>query len=128
MIDNSQEYILCAAIKRKIPKDCNPYHAGTNDICEIELGYRHHDIFQRFPDQLSESEQGFYTSRGRYVDRFEAMKIAYKAGQVSEKVAIRKQTGEKCEITAYDTDGNPIDWDAIESKSPYYMLFSEDLY
>lgn len=87
-MDNTKEYILCSAIKRKIPRDCQPYWKGTNDICDVELGMRHHDIFHRFPDELSESDQGFYTSRGRYVDRYEGMKIAYEAGQVTADVAL----------------------------------------
>ena len=91
MIDNAKEYILCAAIKRKEPRDCTPYWPNTNDICNIELGYRHHDIYQRFGGVMSECEQGFYTSKGRYVDRYEAMKIAYEAGQVTEEVAFSKK-------------------------------------
>lgn len=52
---------------------------------------------------LVEWEQGFYTSKGRYVDRYEAMEIAYKCGQVSAEIALTEQ-------------GN------------YNRLFSEDLY
>ena len=48
MIDNSKEYILCAAIRRKRPREGSPYWDGTNDIMNIEIGYRHHDIFHRF--------------------------------------------------------------------------------
>lgn len=48
MIDNKKEYILCAAILRNNPNDCEPYHPGISDICNIEIGWRHHDIFQRF--------------------------------------------------------------------------------
>ena len=85
MIDNTKEYILCAAIKRKEPRDCQPYHPNTNDICNIELGYRHHDILHRFDGEMSECEQGFYTSKGRYVDRYEGMEIAFNAGQERSK-------------------------------------------
>lgn len=78
-----KEYILCAAIKRKIPRDCKPYHEGTNDICNIEIGYRHHDIIQRFgKDELDLTKQGFYTSKGRFVGRTWAWFIAIEAGQV----------------------------------------------
>lgn len=40
----------------------------------IEIGFRHHDIYQRFEGELSlkNKDQGFYTSKGRFVDRFEA--------------------------------------------------------
>lgn len=81
------EYILCAAVRRKEKRKSigNPYKEGTNDILDIELGYRHHDIFQRFPDELdiTPKAQGFYTSKGRFVDREEGYKIALEAGQLS---------------------------------------------
>lgn len=84
----NKEYILCAAVKRLKRRESsgNPYHEGTNDILDIELGYRHHDIYQRFPNELgvSSKAQGFYTSKGRFVDRREAYKIALEAGQLSE--------------------------------------------
>lgn len=80
------EWILCSAIKRKEPRDCSPYWEGTNDICNIELGMRHHDIFHRFPEEMNEREQGFYTSKGRYVDRKEGAEIAYAAGQIDSPV------------------------------------------
>lgn len=86
-----KEYILCAAIKRiKRRKSIgNPYNEGTNDILDIELGYRHHDIYQRFPNELdvSSKAQGFYTSKGRFVDREEGYKIALEAGQLSDNRA-----------------------------------------
>ena len=84
---NDDEWILCSAIQRKTPRECTPYYEGTNDICHIELGMRHHDIFHRFPDELNETEQGFYTSKGRYVDRKEGAEIAYAAGQIDTPVS-----------------------------------------
>lgn len=85
MIDNTKEYILCAAIKRTFPRiTSNPYHEGTNDILDIEIGYRHHDIYWRFQGEVknSRSAQGFYTSKGRFVDRKTAFVIAKEAGQI----------------------------------------------
>ena len=77
------EFILCSAIKRIKPREtkCN-YH--NNAIHLVELGYRHHDILIRFRGEVSTnvSDQGFYTSQGRFVDRIEAYKIAYNAGQL----------------------------------------------
>lgn len=84
----NDEYILCAAIKRKEPRivSRNPYWPGKNDILNIELGYRHHDIMIRFNDELDKSPdaQGFYTSNGRFVSREAAYKIAKAAGQIKE--------------------------------------------
>lgn len=84
---DKKEWILCSAIQRKTPRQCSPYWEGTNDICNIELGMRHHDIFHRFPNELNETEQGFYTSKGRYVNRKEAAEIAYAAGQIDTPVS-----------------------------------------
>ncbi len=108
MIDNSREYILCAAIKRKVPKQKTCLH--HNDIHLIEIGFRHPDIRDRFRGEidLSPHSQGFYTSKGRFVDRIEAMKIAVDCGQV---------TGDKL-LIGHTYDGEPI----------YNQLFSEDLY
>ena len=59
---------------------------NTGNIVEIEIGYRHHDIFQRFKEDVSRhpQDQGFYTSKGRFVNRKEALEIAIKAQQVKE--------------------------------------------
>lgn len=112
MIDNSKEYILCAALKRKVPKNTNSYH--QNDLDQIEIGYRHHDIRNRFKDEISCSpkDQGFYTSLGRFVSRQEAMQIAVACGQVNlppERVFQTRLI-----------DDEPV--------MKYGDLFSEDLY
>ena len=87
-----QEYILCAAIKRKTPIDVKIKNYKTNtlkddDIYSIEIGRRHNDILARFgKSQLDVIKQGFYTSWGRFVSREEALQIAKEAGQVSEDI------------------------------------------
>lgn len=80
-----EEYILCAAVKRIEPKDVSMYY--NNDLHLIEIGYRHCDIFAYYRDIVSRSsyDQGFYTSKGRFVNRKIAMKIALKCGQVLEE-------------------------------------------
>lgn len=86
----NQEYILCAAIKRKKPIKLDSYNYQTNnrhidDIYSIEIGRRHNDILARFgKSYLDIHKQGFYTSYGRFIDREEALLIAKKAGQVKE--------------------------------------------
>ena len=87
-----QEYILCAAIKRKTPIDVKIKNYKTNtlkddDIYSIEIGRRHNDILARFgKSQLDVIKQGFYTSWGRFVSREEALQIAKEDGQVSEDI------------------------------------------
>ena len=122
MIDNTKEYILCAAIKRKAPREGEPYWKGTNDIMDIEIGYRHHDIFHRFKDgeELNGIEQGFYTSKGRFVDRIEGMRIAYECGQVTAEIAFSKEW--------QHIKLNVIPDRKLVDKEKYNRLFSEDLY
>jgi hypothetical protein len=86
-MNNKIEYILCAAILRINERDFTMYH--HNDLRKIEIGYRHADIYRRFEGEVDKSPkaQGFYTSKGRFVNRKEAMEIAYNAGQVSIDVA-----------------------------------------
>ena len=84
----AREYILCAAIKRKEPVSVSGvnYKHGTtepDDIYTIEIGRRHNDILSRFgKDILDVTQQGFYTSFGRFVDRKEAFIIAKECGQL----------------------------------------------
>lgn len=105
MIDTRKEYIVCAAIKRLKSRDCTK-HYYTNDIYDIEIGYRHCDIFARFDGEVSlkPQDQGFYTSHGRFLNRYDAMEVAMLAGQVHT-------------TKAYRADGKTLN-----------QLFSEDLY
>lgn len=116
-----KEYILCAAWKRKSPREMEttPYKPANNDILLIELGYRHHDIEMRFGDELDTSScdaMGFYTSRGRFVSRLEAMEIALAAGQVTDKQA--------------HWSAAILEWLPVEGAKPGDLrpLSSEDLY
>lgn len=87
---HKKEYILCAAIKRKTPinvesKNYKTYTLEDDDIYSIEIGRRHNDIIARFgKDVLCLTQQGFYTSFGRFVSREEALQIAKDAEQVKE--------------------------------------------
>lgn len=92
------ETILCAAIwfndglkHEHQPKNIN--------IGYVVCGRRHHNVFithaiiqkgEIVPDKLlevpkHEQEQGFMTSLDRFVDRKEAVGIAFDAGQIVEK-------------------------------------------
>lgn len=118
MIDNSKEWICCAAYKtiqdpphlidleKRGFEVKNTYHEPHRQIMGMVTGWRHADIIWKFGDIIDKDDSGgFMTSRGRYVDRVEAMEIALAAGQVTEKKAIR-------------TDGI----------KPYWPLYSEDIY
>lgn len=54
-------------------------------------GWRHPDIIWKFCGIIDKDDSGgFMTSRGRYVDRVEAMGIALAAGQVTEKKLLER--------------------------------------
>jgi hypothetical protein len=93
MIDNSKEYILCAAVK---------YVLLGKDI--ISLGYRHEDAksnaskyynshildvkdgfvntFESLSKFRETAVEGFLTSKNRFVDRKEAIDIAFNSKQI----------------------------------------------
>ncbi len=129
MIDNSKEYILCAAWRRKEPRKVKgkPYKPENNDILLIEIGYRHHDIYDRFEDELevSNDAMGFYTSKGRFVSRTEGMKIAYEAGQIPKRGAVWTQQ-DIDEDWFRDENGQSIKLNVKPGE--YKPLISEDLY
>lgn len=92
-----KEYILCSAIKRKASRTENRITYKDNrvrdkfgmldDIYSIELGRRHCDIIARFgADELDLSQQGFYTSWGRFLNRKDALLLAIENGQVIDHV------------------------------------------
>jgi uncharacterized protein YlbG (UPF0298 family) len=83
------EYILCSAILRKEPVKSITY----SDAHKCILGYRHCDIMFHFKDLVRKdpSSQGFFTSKGRFVNRTEAMQIALEAGQVKKGKTIHER-------------------------------------
>lgn len=87
-IDTKKEYIICSACKRKqekIEKEKRVYWEHLQDIYSIELGWRHGDIISKFKEEVNPNNQGFYTSKGRYINRKEAMKLAKENGQILSK-------------------------------------------
>lgn len=92
-----KEYILCSAIKRKASRAENRITYKDNrirdkfgmidDIYGIELGRRHCDIIARFgADNLDLSQQGFYTSWGRFLNREDALLLAIENRQVVDHI------------------------------------------
>lgn len=84
MIDNSKEYILCAAMR-----------FTDEDEVTIFTGFRHCDIIRTgvVPNYC---DQGFLTSHNRFVDRRLALIIAKECGQVGDKT--------HCENALYTED------------------------
>lgn len=96
-----EEYILCAAIWYKdFPGYAGiqaNYTAYNIDKGIVVTGHRHGQVIatmamltglrtvQHGNDSVGETEQGFLTSKGRFVDRNEAGKIAFERGQITKE-------------------------------------------
>ena len=139
MIDNSREYIICAGIWYKDGTEAPRGLIAQNIDNGVVIGQWRHgnciNIRSTNPlwnaKKLAERKQetpmissyedtlkyydyvdGFLTSHGRFVDRWQGMAIAYLAGQVPyERAKCKNYEGE------YVEDGNG--WN---------MMYSEDLY
>jgi len=92
MIDNTKEYILCAAIwykdQQQLPSVYNPRNITTGVVL---CGYRHSNIIGQCVGLLNLPQskmgsyvQGFLTSKNRFLDREKAAKLAFECGQVEK--------------------------------------------
>lgn len=87
-----KEHILCAATWFDSSKEHS--HQPKNITTGMVMcGHRHNSIFGQFgmsvkerqENGIYEVEQGFLTNTNRFVDRTEAAKIAFAAGQIREE-------------------------------------------
>lgn len=84
------EYILCAAIWFKNGKK-HEHQPKNIETGFVVCGRRHHNCFlttslvKEFSEAKKTAEQGFLTSKDRFVDRKEAAQIAFERGQCKEK-------------------------------------------
>ena len=89
MIDNNVEYIICAAIHLKT-EDTFPHQPVNIEKGMVVCGRRHHNCFVIISNldsdffNVKDKKQGFMTSKDRFVDRTEAGKIAFGAGQIKK--------------------------------------------
>lgn len=132
MIDNSKEYIICAAYWYKTGNESPMGFVARNISTGIVIGqYRHCNVIHNFKKatgiRTCESEvdyvDGFLTSEGNFVDRIQAMELAYYAGQVTKEKAFRKQWNGK-----YKTALCAEPAARCGNDYQFNMLFSEDLY
>lgn len=86
-MDNTKEYILCAAIW--YPSAPTPAHKCTNMETGLVLcGHRHHDVISQAAAMQVKTrygygeDQGFLTSKNRFVTRIEGYEIALNQGQI----------------------------------------------
>ena len=157
MIDNSKEYILCAAIWYQDGTEAPRGFIAQNIDTGVVIGqWRHGNcinvratnpvwnkkkLAERYerendnipmtiekPDMSYNEVDGFITSHGRFVDRWQAAKIAMDCGQLPESVAVRN----------YDRSDDDISDDEVMNSEPQHrtghlrgrfkMIYSEDLY
>ena len=79
-----EEKLVCAAIKYK-----KKFHL----FYQYVYGKNHGDCIVKFTElnlpsakrNLKAEKQGFWTTKGRFVDRIEAKQIALEAGQISDR-------------------------------------------
>ena len=157
MIDNSKEYILCAAIWYQDGTEApRGFIAQNIDKGVVIAQWRHGNVINvratnpiwnkktlaergkgdapmRISDESPDVEydyvDGFITSKGNFVDRWQGMKLAYEAGQVDEKRAFRSE--ERLDVEAINDDelmGGEPQYRTGKQCGRYNMMYSEDLY
>ena len=156
MIDNSKEYVLCAAIWYKDGTEAPRGFIAQNIDSGVVIGqWRHGNVInvratnplwnakklaerrgespllEKWEDTLPYFEEvdGFITSEGRFVDRWQGMELAFLAGQVDEKTAINENWDGDEEYMKDFQNQTPHyrGWDE-RNKCKYRMMYSEDLY
>ena len=156
MIDTSKEWVLCAAIWYKDGTEAPRGMIAQNVDSGVVIGqWRHGNcinvratnpvwnakklaerkqetpMITKYEDTLEYYDyvDGFITSEGRFVDRWQGMKIAYEAGQVDEKRAFRNEERiEKDAISDRELMEGEPQHRSGKMCGRYNMMYSEDLY
>lgn len=155
MIDNSKEYVLCAAIWYKDGTEAPRGMIAQNIDSGVVIGqWRHGNCInvratnplwnaKKLAERLGGEQpvtyedttkyfdevDGFITSEGRFVDRWQAAELALNAGQVTKERALNKDwVGD--EEYMIDFQNQIPHWRGGEerNKCKYRMIYSEDLY
>ena len=157
MIDNSKEYSLSAAIWYKDGTEAPRGFIAQNIDSGVVIGqWRHGNVInvratnplwnakklaerrgenpmkiEKYEDTLSYFDEidGFITSKGRFVDRWQAAELALLCGQIDEKRALNDEW-EGDEEYMKDFQNQTPHWRGGEerNKCKYCMIYSEDLY
>jgi hypothetical protein len=113
-----KEYILCASIwYKELETDFIKQKPSNIEKGVVISGWRHGNcVVTDYKYTKDNHIFGFLTSKNRFVDRHEAMRIAVDSGQVSEKKLLFNNDSVYCKGLE------------IENPPKYNPLFSEDLY
>ena len=161
MIDNSKEYIICAAIWYKDGTEAPRGLIAQNIDSGVVIGqWRHGNCINvratnplwnakkleertdrtKCPIPMTEEKpggetngfeevDGFLTSRGRFVDRWQAAEIALLCGQITEERAINDKWDRDEEYMKDFQDQTPHYRGGEErNRCKYRMIYSEDIY
>lgn len=159
MINNSKEWILCAAIWYKDGTEAPRGMIAQNIDSGVVIGqWRHGNciniratnplwnkktlkersdrenqavpmrISTETPDIEYDYVDGFLTSKGRFVDRWQGMAVAYLAGQVPYERAKKKDyTGEYVDNEEFQKQV-PHERHTNNDGNGWNMMYSEDIY
>ncbi len=156
MIDNSKEYIICAAIWYKDGTEAPRGLIAQNIDTGVVIGqWRHGNIInirstnplwnakrlaerkdeipmriEKYEDTLQYYDyvDGFLTSHGRFVDRWQAAKIAMDCGQITANHAIRSWERSNDDISDEELMNSEPHHRTGTDRGAYRMIYSEDLY
>ena len=155
MIDNSKEYVLCAAIWYKDGTEAPRGMIAQNIDSGVVIGqWRHGNCInvratnplwnaKKLAERLGKeapltSEQtteyfdevdGFITSEGRFVDRWQAAELAILSGQVTEERGLNKEwDGDEEYMKDFQNQTPHYRGGEERNKCKYRMIYSEDLY
>jgi hypothetical protein len=157
MIDNSREYVLCAAIWYKDGTEAPRGMIAQNISSGVVIGqWRHGNcITVRATNplwnarKLAESRgedsgniltfedtkkyfdevDGFITSEGRFVDRWQAAELAILSGQISEERGLNADwIGDEEYMKDFQNQTPHYRGGEERNRCKYRMIYSEDLY
>ncbi len=80
------------------------------------------------PDIEYDYVDGFLTSKGRFVDRWQAAKIAMDCGQLPEEVAVRNYDRSEEDISDDEVMNSEPKHRSGHDRGRFKMIYSEDLY
>ena len=159
MIDNSKEYVICAAVWYQDGTEAPRGMIAQNIDSGVVIGqWRHGNCIniratnpiwnkktlkervdresQDIPMMVSNEKpdieydyvDGFLTSKGRFVDRWQAAKIAMVCGQLPESVAVRDYDRSEEDITDDEVMNSEPHHRNGHNRGRFKMIYSEDLY
>ena len=156
MIDTSKEWIICAAIWYQDGTEAPRGMIAQNIKSGVVIGqWRHGNCInvratnplwnakklveihgecpvkiERYEDTLKyfDSVDGFLTSKGNFVDRWQAAKIALECGQITEEKAIRTSERSDDDISDEELMKTEPQYRQGHMRGKYRMMYSEDFY